>query len=298
MMNPQITVEADGESWFLELEPNRLHHSRFTQEHHFPLHTHPAYHLILVDRRGCTLHIPQLTPVECPVRSLLLLNPEVPHRFTFGARDCEHSSFIWRFRSRDGRYWLKPLQLLDGRREEPPRPYLLKVLSPVQASAYMRMHREAESYLHARSGFVTSLKLFRLWTLGMELLSEDYWMHEVISSDSGDFLIERIYRLIEDNFCYPWLSVSYLADELGKNANYLNTVFSAREGIGIGQAIRNRRLEQAKVMLESTSWRIREISEQCGFTRQNYFTQAFRRSTGLTPLEYRRRTGARPGAAR
>ena len=97
MMNPQITVEADGESWFLELEPNRLHHSRFTQEHHFPLHTHPAYHLILVDRRGCTLHIPQLTPVECPVRSLLLLNPEVPHRFTFGARDCEHSSFIWRF---------------------------------------------------------------------------------------------------------------------------------------------------------------------------------------------------------
>ena len=85
MMNPQITVEADGESWFLELEPNRLHHSRFTQEHHFPLHTHPAYHLILVDRRGCTLHIPQLTPVECPVRSLLLLNPEVPHRFTFGA---------------------------------------------------------------------------------------------------------------------------------------------------------------------------------------------------------------------
>ncbi|HJH03183.1 MAG TPA: AraC family transcriptional regulator [Victivallis vadensis] len=298
MTNSEITVEVEGGSWFLEIEPNRLHHSRYPQSHRFDTHRHPAYHLILIDRGGCTLHIPDLAPVECPVRSLLLLNPLVPHRFSFEAKECEHNSCIWRFRNRDGRYLEKPLQQLDGRCEKQPAPYLLQVLSPVQASAYLRMHREAETYLHANSGFVTSLKCFRLWTLGLELLMEQSWRQEVVSLESGDFLIERIYRLIEDNFCYSWLNVSYLAEELGKNGNYLNTVFSAKEGIGIGQAIRNRRLEQAKVMLESTSWRIREISEQCGFTRQNYFTQAFRRSTGLTPLEYRRRTGARPEAAR
>lgn len=28
MMNPQITVEADGESWFLELEPITIRVSR------------------------------------------------------------------------------------------------------------------------------------------------------------------------------------------------------------------------------------------------------------------------------
>ncbi len=296
MTNCEFTVETDGESWFLELEPNRLHHSRFTREHHFPMHTHPSYHLILMDRRGCTLHIPERPPVECPVHSLLLINPSVPHRFTFGARDCEHNTLIWRFRNRKGEYLLKPLQLLDGRREEPPRPYLLKLLSPVQASAFLRMHREAESYLHAPSKFVSSLKLFRLWTLGLELLSEDYWMREMNTSESGDFLIERVYRLIEDNFRYPWLSVSYLADELGKNGNYLNTVFSAREGAGIGQTIRNRRIQHAKALLEGTNLRMKNVCQECGFARQNYFTQVFRRSTGLTPLEYRRQTGARPEA--
>lgn len=293
MKSPEITLEYDGESWFLECEPQRLHHSLFYQEHNCPEHIHPAYHLILMDRGGCTLHIPDLAPIECPLRSLLLINPQVPHRFSFEEKRCEHNSFIWRFRNRAGDYLLKPLQELDGRMEPVPRPYLLKVLSSVQASAFLRMHREAEAYLYARSNYVTSLKLFRLWSLGMELLSEEYWLHHVVSLDPGDFLIERIYRLIEDNFFYSWLSISYLADELGKNGNYLNSVFAAREGIGIGQVIRNRRIEHAKVLLETTNWRIQQVSEQCGFTRQNYFTQAFRRNTGVTPLEYRRRTGAR-----
>ena len=48
------------------------------------------------------------------------------------------------------------------------------------------------------------------------------------------------------------------------------------------------RMANARAMLEETELKIREIAERCGYRDALYFTQAFRRNTGMTPSEYRR----------
>lgn len=48
------------------------------------------------------------------------------------------------------------------------------------------------------------------------------------------------------------------------------------------------RIEEAKMLLQNTNHRIMDIANIVGFSSQSYFTQAFRRSTHLSPNAYRK----------
>ena len=45
-------------------------------------------------------------------------------------------------------------------------------------------------------------------------------------------------------------------------------------------------MANARAMLEETELKIREIAERCGYRDALYFTQAFRRETGMTPSAF------------
>jgi two-component system response regulator YesN len=49
------------------------------------------------------------------------------------------------------------------------------------------------------------------------------------------------------------------------------------------------RILHAKRLLTTTGISISEISESIGYTDQSYFGKVFKKSTGHTPLEYRKR---------
>ncbi|WP_096437314.1 AraC family transcriptional regulator [Alteribacter populi] len=51
------------------------------------------------------------------------------------------------------------------------------------------------------------------------------------------------------------------------------------------------RIKEAKLLLETTDHSIAEIATFNGFKSQSFFSQAFKRSTGLTPTQYRRKHG-------
>lgn len=59
------------------------------------------------------------------------------------------------------------------------------------------------------------------------------------------------------------------------------------------QYVREQRLEQAKKLLENTTFTLAEISEKCGFQSQSYFTQIFRECVGQTPGQYRKYQSSR-----
>jgi AraC-like DNA-binding protein len=49
------------------------------------------------------------------------------------------------------------------------------------------------------------------------------------------------------------------------------------------------RMKEAKKLLERTSLRITEITDRLGYSDITYFSNAFKRKTGVTPSEYRKR---------
>ncbi len=89
------------------------------------------------------------------------------------------------------------------------------------------------------------------------------------------------------------------ADALHLSKYYISRLMNERIRIGFCEYIQSMRVRFACDMLMETDRRISEISETAGFGTIRSFNRAFRESTGMTPLDYRRQHAgqrAKPGA--
>ena len=69
---------------------------------------------------------------------------------------------------------------------------------------------------------------------------------------------------------------------------YLFKKFQQELGMGISAYITNRRLQEAKSLLRFTNKSLGEISSYLCFSSQSHFQNQFKKSTGQTPLQYRK----------
>lgn len=90
------------------------------------------------------------------------------------------------------------------------------------------------------------------------------------------------------------LTVREIADAAHLSTSRLAHVFKQQIGISPARFVEERRLDRARVLLESSSLPVGAISNAIGFSTQFYFATRFRAQTGMSPSDWRRR--ARPAA--
>lgn len=87
------------------------------------------------------------------------------------------------------------------------------------------------------------------------------------------------------------LSLTLLANLVYFNSSYLSRIFKKFTGVNLVSYITAKRVEKAKELLTGSNKKIHLIAAQLGFDSQSYFNQTFRKSTGLSPAEYRQQFG-------
>ena len=86
------------------------------------------------------------------------------------------------------------------------------------------------------------------------------------------------------------IDVTHLCDTFHIGKTPLYEIAKQNYGCGIAEHIRSLRIAKAKrLLLENPDMRIGEIASQCGYNDYNYFITVFRRMTGTSPRQYRRR---------
>ena len=83
------------------------------------------------------------------------------------------------------------------------------------------------------------------------------------------------------------ISLDTLAALTHMNKYYLAHAFAKYTGLSPINYLLQKRIQEAKSLLESTTCSIAEISNILGFSSQSYFSQAFKKATGKTPVQYR-----------
>ena len=83
------------------------------------------------------------------------------------------------------------------------------------------------------------------------------------------------------------ITLQQLADQSGYSVSRLAQKFKSETGKSIAQYTKERRVEQAKRLLNATTQSIQEIGDSLGFCNTSYFVETFRSLTGMTPGEYR-----------
>lgn len=83
------------------------------------------------------------------------------------------------------------------------------------------------------------------------------------------------------------ISLDTLAALTHMNKYYLAHAFTKYAGLSPINYLLQRRIQEAKSLLESTACSISQISNMLGFSSQSYFSQAFKKATGKTPVQFR-----------
>lgn len=87
------------------------------------------------------------------------------------------------------------------------------------------------------------------------------------------------------------LSLESLAEQFHMSSSSLSKQFKKTTGFRVREYILQIRIKAAERLLVHTELNITEIADACGFSSSNYFGDAFRNATGISPLKYRNNVG-------
>lgn len=105
-------------------------------------------------------------------------------------------------------------------------------------------------------------------------------------ADKGNPHIRRALQFMAANYAQP-LSLSAVAAELKLSPNYFSSLFRETTGVSFREHLNHIRVEESRLLLQSTDAPLTEIALAVGFPDQSCFCKAFRRIVGVTPGKYR-----------
>ena len=107
-----------------------------------------------------------------------------------------------------------------------------------------------------------------------------------VNSPDNKFLLS-VQEYVMENLANANLSVEDIASHLCVSPSSLLKKLKAISGVTPIEYLLSMRILTAKNMLADSSIPISEISDATGFNSHSYFSKIFKKSTGMTPLQYR-----------
>lgn len=102
-------------------------------------------------------------------------------------------------------------------------------------------------------------------------------------------VVTRVINYINEHYAEE-ISLNELAEKEGVSVTYLSILIKDEVGISFIRYLTNVRMEHAKELLKR-GYRVNEVSGMVGYNNYRYFTNVFKKETGLTPMEYKAKTG-------
>ena len=111
-----------------------------------------------------------------------------------------------------------------------------------------------------------------------------------VRQDSPPEIVQRILLFIQKNCDRP-ISNADISAAFGYHSFYLNRVFKKHTGATLHQAVLAEKMHVAGQLLQETALSVDAVAAGVGFTDRPQFCTAFKKHTGFTPTEYRRKNG-------
>ncbi|WNS42924.1 response regulator [Paenibacillus sp. MMS20-IR301] len=129
------------------------------------------------------------------------------------------------------------------------------------------------------------------------LFSVEHWQSQLksllqrLSSGTGQAqgsrLVLEIREYLNQNYAQD-MTLQHIAERFFISRENVSRKFKQITGENLSDYLTNLRVEKAKMLLQNTNLRLSQISELVGYEDEKYFSRVFKKSTGVTPREYRK----------
>jgi two-component system response regulator YesN len=137
---------------------------------------------------------------------------------------------------------------------------------------------------------LTRIEEFDCWADAVEYLylivSDIFKLQESEQDKQEKDTIMQVQQYIIEHLSED-ISLAKLGEVTYFNPSYLSRLFKQMTGSNISEHIHHSRINKAKELLRGNGMKIHEIAASIGFESPAYFAKFFKKSTNMTPQEYR-----------
>ena len=104
-------------------------------------------------------------------------------------------------------------------------------------------------------------------------------------------IVDSVISFLKDNIENP-ITLDNVVENIAFSKTYLKALFRKKTGSTIMKYLTRLRMDRARQLLSDGNFTVSEISGLCGFSTVHYFSNTFKKETGMTPTEYAKTVGS------
>ena len=268
-----LMMESDIKSLSFQLES--ITKSKYDSDWHSTLHTHPFTELFyVVDGKGEFNIQRQRFPVK--PNDFVIINPQVEHTelsspdepleyIVLGIRGLSFSNLT---PVSEGGHPFSFFNLRDEQKD------ILRYLNAmVQEATSQQMSYELVCH-----------NLLEI--LLIKILRHQHFDLEVGKQSKATKDISFIKHYLE-TYYHESIQLEDLASMTHLSRFYISHSFKKEIGMSPMEYLIDIRIKESKILLRTTNYSISQVADIVGFTTPTYFSKQFRKSTGISPTDYR-----------
>lgn len=157
---------------------------------------------------------------------------------------------------------------------------VIKAVTSVAEKQGVSIHADTKKLLTEKS----VSKYFAALTDLVDLIVKEIMTKK---SNAQNILAVKVREYIQEHYMDCGLSVKQIANSLHFHENYISNLYKEEYGENLSNAIEQLRIEKASELLRTTDIRIGEVAAAVGYSSDSSFRRAFKKITGVSPVDYR-----------
>lgn len=146
---------------------------------------------------------------------------------------------------------------------------------------------QSYNYLN-KIGRIEEVRSLKLWFTNYFAWITDYSASRLNVSETD--VVIKAKRYMADHYEETELSLVKVAEYVGLNEKYFTNRFTKETGETFSSYLTKLRMQKAKELLKTTTFKIYEIAEMTGYNNVEHFNRMFKKLNGISPLQYRKST--------
>jgi two-component system response regulator YesN len=118
-------------------------------------------------------------------------------------------------------------------------------------------------------------------------LLNQLWQRRAASSGKYSDVIDQVKAYVSQHYNNEQVSLKTISAHVRISPSHLSKIFSQETGQTITEYLTQVRIGKAKELLKTTNNKTFEIAFKVGYNDPHYFSNIFKKTTGITPKEYR-----------
>lgn len=102
--------------------------------------------------------------------------------------------------------------------------------------------------------------------------------------------VREVMRLLARMHTDPQLSLKKVAGKMPISPKRLSIILNNHVGVSFRQLLRHVRIEEAKRMLRTRRYSVKEVAAHVGFSDSHHFSRSFKEMTGQNASEYQEKS--------